>query len=207
MLSFVHKLIGTVCLSCESYSEKSALCSNCLNNLDRCGKFSKKPEPNWRTGFAGFHYSGPVVDLIYSLKYKKGSGLISFIANQMKAIVSEVERPDIVVPVPLAKYKLLKRGYNQSYEFAKECSKIIQSRATANVLECSKTMELVGRSRVERAFDVKGIYKMKNQEKVRGKNVLLVDDVMTTGATLSECTKVLKKAGAKYVDILVIAKA
>jgi ComF family protein len=114
---------------------------------------------------------------------------------------------DVIIPIPLHKLRLLKRKYNQSAILASELSKMtniksdyksfVKIRSTQPQSECS------GKKRIT---NIKNAFTVKNPENIKGKRILLIDDVYTTGSTLRECAKVLKKAGAKSVDALTIAK-
>lgn len=114
---------------------------------------------------------------------------------------------DLIMPVPLSYRRLLRRGYNQSAVLARLLSK--QTGIKADVLTLKKTKHTVPQSSLlgkARLKNVKNVFKLQNEEKVKGKRILLIDDVLTTGATLNECAKVLKKAGALSVDTLTVAR-
>ena len=113
---------------------------------------------------------------------------------------------DVIIPVPLHYLRLLKRKYNQSAILADELSRITNIEADYHSLVKTKTTqpqaECSGR---ERVTNIKNAFVVKNNN-IKGKRVLLIDDVFTTGSTLRECAKVLKKAGAVSVDALTVAK-
>lgn len=114
---------------------------------------------------------------------------------------------DLIIPIPLHHLRLFKRKYNQSAILSAELSKLtniktdyksfIKIRSTQPQSECS------GKKRIT---NIKNAFIVKFPENIKGKRILLIDDVYTTGSTLRECAKVLKKAGAKSVDALTIAK-
>ena len=114
---------------------------------------------------------------------------------------------DLIMPVPLSYRRLLRRGYNQSALLARLLSK--QTHIEADVFNLKKTKHtkpqssLLGNARLK---NVKNVFEVKNKDKVKGKRIVLIDDVLTTGATLAECAKVLLKAGAKSVDTLTVAR-
>lgn len=113
----------------------------------------------------------------------------------------------ILIPVPLEKKKLNQRGFNQSEEIAKKLSEISGAPLIADCLIKIKTtppqMKLSGKEREE---NLKNAFLCKNSELVRGKKIFLIDDVYTTGTTIEECAKVLKKAGAKEIWGIVVAR-
>lgn len=114
---------------------------------------------------------------------------------------------DIIIPVPISKKRFKKRGYNQSFLIAKEIAKNFTIKLEEDVL--IKTQNNIAQSTLnkkEREQNVKNAYKIINMEKIKNKNILLIDDIFTTGATVNECSKILKLGQAKKVDILTIAK-
>jgi ComF family protein len=122
------------------------------------------------------------------------------------------KKPDfsnfVLVPVPLSKKKLKWRGFNQAEEIAKELANFLKIPLISDCLiKTKETKDQVELSEKERKENVKGAFYIKNKEKIAGKNVLLVDDVFTTGATMEEAAKVLKEAGSEKIVGVVVAKA
>ncbi len=114
---------------------------------------------------------------------------------------------DLIVPVPLSYQRLFKRRYNQSALLAKELSKLVCVPVDLNCLKKVKnTKPQSSLSEKQRLKNLKNAFEIKDKFSVCDKRIVLVDDVMTTGATLFECAKVLIKAGAKSVDTLTIAR-
>ena len=123
---------------------------------------------------------------------------------------------DLIVPVPLHGKKLRRRGFNPSFLLVKDWMRIAEFLhvkipdipIAINVLERKRWTEpQTGLGRKERLANVKNAFNMKNGMKIKGKRILLVDDVYTTGATVNECAKVLLKGGAGQVDVLTLARA
>ena len=112
-----------------------------------------------------------------------------------------------MVPIPLTKKKLKQRGFNQSEEIVKELSESLKifflDDCILKIKETSPQIELSGKAREE---NIKGAFLVKNNEKIKNKKILLVDDVYTTGSTMEEVSKVLKESGAKEVWGLVVAR-
>lgn len=132
---------------------------------------------------------------------------IKRLAKPLSGLLMELDIPDsdVIIPVPMTKSSLLKRGFNQSLLIAKEVSIIKGIPLDIDSLQKAKeTLPQVGLRAEERVKNLKNVFSLKGD--LRGKRVLLVDDVMTTGATLRECSKTLLKAGAIEVKGLVLAR-
>jgi ComF family protein len=123
---------------------------------------------------------------------------------------------DLIVPVPLHVKKLRMRGFNPSFLLVKDWERIAKYLhvelpdipVDINVLDRKKWTEpQTGLGRKERLANIKNAFHLKNDSKITGKRILLVDDVYTTGATANECAKVLLKGGAEHVDVLTLARA
>ena len=125
-----------------------------------------------------------------------------------KNICAFLKNFDLIIPVPMFKTKKLKRGYNQTELLGKNLSKKLGLEYLEDVLvkiKENRTQSLVLKN--ERKQNVKNVFKIKNPFYIKNKKIILVDDIYTTGATIDECTKLLKKSGVKEILVLVIAKA
>jgi ComF family protein len=154
-------------------------------------------------------YEGLLRKAIHSFKYDKKSML----ANPLGKLLSEYgsrllnkEEYNLIIPVPLHPQRLRQRGFNQSLMLAKKISEAWHVKVCAECLKRIKwtipqTMLPVN----ERQINVKGAFSCSDSA-VRGKKVLLVDDVYTSGSTVNECAKVLKKHGVLQVDVLILAR-
>lgn len=113
-----------------------------------------------------------------------------------------------MVPVPLHYTRLIMRRYNQSALLAKELSRLCGVPADMFSLIKNKATKPQARfsNRNSRIKNIKGVFMVKNAEKIKDKRIVLIDDVFTTGSTARECAKVLLAAGAKSVDVLTVAK-
>ena len=113
----------------------------------------------------------------------------------------------VVLPVPLHPKRLRERDFNQSLILAKEISKAVGIPLIIDNLQRIRwtrpQIELKGE---ERLINVKGAFALKNHKAIEGKSILLIDDVYTTGATVRECSKILKKAGVEKVYVLTLAR-
>jgi ComF family protein len=119
----------------------------------------------------------------------------------------EIWQNAVLIPVPLEKRKSNQRGYNQSEELAKELAKVLKIPVLTDVLiKVRKTLPQMELSREEREKNLESAFQIKNPEKISGKKIFLVDDVYTTGSTMDQCAKVLKKSAVKHVWGIVIAR-
>ena len=195
----LHFISGAICQKCGKplpYKE-AQVCASCL----------KKP-PIYNRAISILKYNETSKALILPFKHADNIELTPLLSQWMsrkgKDLILEC---DCIIPVPLHITRLFKRKYNQSALLAKSLSKIYKKEYLPSVLVRSKRTESQGHmSSTQRKQNIKNAFKIQNADRIKGKKVLLIDDVMTTGATINECTKVLLKAGAKSVSILTLAR-
>lgn len=174
-------------------------------------KFYGKIELEYASAFVYFNKKGIVQEIIHNLKYKGQQEIGTVLGNWYVEDLKELnlENPfDIIIPVPLHKRKFRERGYNQVATFGKALSKGLNITYDDRVLyrkKYSKTQSkknLLGRSEnIENIFDVL------STEKHQNKHLLLVDDVLTTGATLEACSRALLKIPGIKISIVCMAMA
>lgn len=229
--SFAEKIrawfskIGYTCDACgmEVFDyPKARLCEACENSLcknerKRCGKCGratvadgmclscKKKPPAFTKGLSPFVYENLTAILIN--RFKNGERhLAYFFAERMAEILQmqNLEKENaLIVAVPLTEDRELERGYNQAEELAKIVGERLNVAFDREILlKTRDTSAQKKLSRTERQENVKGAYHVRKRKAVHDKTVILVDDIMTTGATGSECARVLKNAGAKEVIFL-----
>ena len=215
-------LLPRDCFLCDATSNGEFLCPACEASLPRlaaqrcplcalptphsatCGSCLKSP-PNYDATRAAFMYDFPVDVLIQSLKYQRRLASTNYLAQQLIALASGC-MPDIIIPVPLAPARLAIRGFNQSIELARPLAKYLKlSLARSAVVRCRDTAPQVSLPRKERAKNIRHAFECCAD--LSGKSVWVVDDVMTTGATLNELARILKLQGASRVENLVVARA
>jgi ComF family protein len=123
--------------------------------------------------------------------------------------VVRFEAPDVIVPVPLSKKRFIERGFNQAQEIAHLAGRTFKAQVVTDVLirHTHTPMHRAGMDRKARELTVKNAFKIADGQNITGKSVLLVDDVMTSGSTVSHCAKALKKNGARAVTVFTIARA
>ena len=153
-----------------------------------------------------FRYAQPVSRLIKKAKYENGKYIIDYFAKKLTFLyLSNYFRSEVVCCVPMSKKRLKKRKYNQSEILAKKVSEKI-SVPFSDCIEKTKETERQARlGRKDRLKNLIDTFKVIDKKAVRGKNVLLIDDVSTTGATGEAVAQKLKKAGALRVHLLTVA--
>lgn len=183
-----------------------------------CGRCIEKP-PHYRMARAAGVYEDAVKAMVLQLKYKgktRMAPLLSGILYRTYLSFWKKGDVDIIVPVPLHLRRLRKRGFNQSFLLVKEwpgTGKANQQKPGRLKIETDllkrtrQTPPQTGLSRKQRARNVQKAFALNPNMDVKGKWVLLVDDVLTTGATVNECARILVGNGAKRVDVLTLARA
>lgn len=203
----VHFLDEPCCYACgfpfdfqSASSVESAL-------LDVCGRCAARP-PSYDRARAAFVYNDASRALVLRFKHGGDTEGVAMFARQMqRAGRRQIEGADMLVPVPLHPRRLIKRRFNQSALLARALSKYTGLPVeTDALLRHRHTPSQGGQSFVGRRRNVSGAFKVKDAARIKGQTVLLVDDVMTTGATLEACAHTLKRAGAKQVDALVLSR-
>ncbi|MBF4517192.1 ComF family protein [Flavobacterium sp. ANB] len=203
-------------------SNETILCTNCRHEMpltqyhldtknEAVKKFYGKIEIEYVSAFLYFNKKGIVQELIHNLKYKGleevGTVLGNWYVEDLKEL--KLETPfDIIIPVPLHKRKFKERGYNQVTTFGKALAEGLNITYDASILyrkKYSKTQSkknLLGRSEnIENIFDVI------STEENQNKHFLIVDDVLTTGATLEACSRALLKIPGTKISIVCMAMA
>ncbi len=132
--------------------------------------------------------------------------LAKFLEKEYLLIKDKIKPVDFIIPIPLSKERFKKRGYNQSELLACELSQLIDIPTNTEIVERIKNTETQTKlSFVERQENLNGAFKVTSRAKVKNKSFILIDDVLTTGSTVSHCAEVLKRAGAKAVYVLTVA--
>ena len=208
-LAQIVPLEGTLCSICGEKifgqhfaTDAGPLCGAC-----------RLAAPRFRKAAAFGAYEGALRDLIHIFKYQGVRSAAPLLGRLLKQGVSriEIEEPLLVVPVPLWPGKRRTRGFNQAEEigraFWRSCaSNSIQLYKTL-LVRTRDTASQTGLTRRQRQANLRGAFAVVKPQRLRGKSILLVDDVMTTGATAGECSRVLLRAGAKQVYVATVARA
>jgi ComF family protein len=155
------------------------------------------------------HYSGAMRTLVHQLKYADRHDARTLLGRWLAEAGRELlPGTDLIVPVPLSRLRLLQRQFNQAAVLAGELSR--QTCIPTDPLLLARirsTKSQVGMTRDQRRRNVAGAFAVLAQRRpqLRGRNLLLIDDVITTGATVDACARILKRAGAARVDVLALA--
>ena len=151
---------------------------------------------------------GPVRRLVHRLKYSDRAELARPMAAWMARAGAElIADADVLAPVPLHPLRLWTRRYNQAAALAREIGRVADKPVDLGLLSRVKpTRSQVGLSRAQRAENVQGAFRARLGAEIRGRRILIVDDVLTSGATLNAASRVLLRAGAAEVDVLVFAR-
>jgi len=154
-------------------------------------------------------YSFPADQLVRALKFHRQLAEGRVLSDLLcECVIAEgLTLPDMLVPVPLHNLRMIKRGFNQAVELGNYASKVLGVPLLATGLRRKRhTKAQSGLSRKQRRSNVGGAFYWRGRRKP-GSHVAIIDDVMTTGTTVSECAGVLKKAGAQRVDVWVPTRA
>ncbi len=157
-----------------------------------------------------FSKEGGVQNLLHELKYKGKTEIGFFLGETLgkKLAESDLAKPDVIVALPLFWKKEKQRGYNQSKYFAEGLSAALQIPVASNAVERIRDSESQTRkNRFDRIENVEHIFQLKENHQMDNKHVLLVDDVLTTGATIEACADALLKANNIKLSLATIAVA
>ncbi len=215
------------CAICRSW-DRSALCRDCIrrhavprprcalcaievpSQIVVCGACLKSP-PVFAASLAAVAYEPPWDRLVARFKFNDGLDLSGALADRLLAAWRLGGRPlpDLVLPVPLAAARLRERGYNQAWELARRVARGLRVPADARLLQRSRdTAHQLDLPLPRRAANVRGafIVDARRAHRLAGRRLALVDDVMTTGATLDEAARTLLRGGAAAVEAWVVAR-
>ncbi|MBV9970310.1 MAG: ComF family protein [Xanthobacteraceae bacterium] len=164
--------------------------------------------PSYGRARAAVRFDEVARDLVHALKYGDRLDLATTMGGWMARAGRElVAEADALVPVPLHWRRLWARRFNQAAALAEAISRETGVPVCHALKRVKATPQQVGLTRSERAANVQGAFRVPDRDAtVRGRRLLLVDDVLTSGATLDTCTRVLLRAGARSVDVLVFAR-
>lgn len=211
--SLLHLIYPAFCIHCEELlppsgivlcngcstllemfdpDERCARCFNIVSANDQCGHCAKKSSLFYKTG-AVFPYMGPAASIIKKMKY----GNQSYLAKGAGAfIITQFERmdwviPDAIVPVPISFFHWLDRGFNQSFLLAKELAAALQVPVWNALRRSGPSLSQAGLTLEQRKLLAKKQFKLKRNYPIADKNILLIDDVITSGSTLNRCAEAL----------------
>ena len=216
MFKFIEKILDLifppVCGICNK-KINTYLCEKCekeINKITCVGK-NKYKDKYFSTHMYLFRYEGIIRSKIISYKFDDKPYLYKtfceiFVKN--KKVCEFIKNYDIIISVPMYKKKKNQRGYNQSELIAKETAKKVENIEYRNdiLIKIRNTAKQSSLNKEQRKENLKNAYVVNNNEYILNKNILIFDDIYTTGSTANECAKTLIEAGAKDVGILTIAR-
>lgn len=196
---------GPVCPSCGiPFRSKTSLL---YSPTHRCGECRKR-RPKFDQAVSVARYEGVLKEAILRFKYHQQANLAHPFADLILKGINHEFKVDHLIPVPLHARRLKERQYNQALLLSDALGRQIQSSVIPDGLErIRETSSQAGLPINERRRNVRGAFRVRQSFFIKNRRILLVDDVMTTGATVNECAQTLKKAGAKSVSVLTVARA
>lgn len=210
MLNLIYPPVCGIC----GKINKKYLCKRCeislkpytINKIVSC---ENNPKIYYNYQIKILKYDGIIRSKIIEYKFKEKAYLYKtlekIILNEKK-IYSFLKKYDIIIPIPLYRKRKWERGYNQTELIAKELAKdlklTLESKILKKIRDTKKQSTL---TKTERTKNVKGAFDLNDIAKLKDKKVILFDDIYTTGSTLNECSKLLRKAEVKEISILTIA--
>ncbi len=221
--NLVELFFPEYCLACSETLVKgeSLVCTTCCYALPQttyhqepsdnlvAQKFYGKVPITYAIARYRFQKSGKVQAILHSLKYKNKPMIGKIIGKRYGVILKQAnleKKFDLVVPVPLHRSRLRQRGYNQSDYFAQGLAEGLNIPWSNKCLQRTRaTSTQTAKNQLERLRNVEGAFFVLDDTLVRGKHLLLVDDVVTTGATLEACSMELLAAGSKEISVATIA--
>ena len=209
ILNFIYP---NVCGICNKIS-KEDICIKCMAKLK--GKKECKKHIYLSKSYIYHMYIFPYDDFIRKniIQYKFGDqayrykSFVKFMLKDKK-ICGFFKKYDIIIPVPISKERKIERGYNQSELIVKELVKALKNiDIGTNILyKIRNTPAQSSLNQEQRRYNLKDAYEVRNFEKIKNKKILLFDDIYTTGSTVEECSKVLKRAGAYEIRCINTSK-
>lgn len=219
-VSFFEKLIRLLfpakCMVCNTVlmeDARSYLCNTCKTDLERYGGgFRKSDGLSYIDGiFAAFRYHGGIETAIQAFKYKNHPRLsetISMLLCEELEKHGGVPEADYIIPVPMHPGKKRRRGYNQSELIAGHLGEYLNMEVRTDIIRKIRHTRPQSRlKRLDRLRNLKGAFSAVPGTNVEGKDIILVDDVLTTGTTMNTCAKILREKGAVHIYGIVVAIA
>src|ERR1700756_60838 len=224
LLDVASLVYPRVCSGCHKslFKHEEFICNNCYVSLPKTNYHLQKDNPiekiffgradvKTASSFLLFQKKGSVQKMMHALKYKNKPEVAHLLGKWYAQDLKNNDTfssVDYIIPVPLHKKRLQKRGYNQSEYFAKGLSEVLNISVATNILNKSKYTETqTHKSREERAENISTSFHLQNTQIIQGKHILLVDDVITTGATTEACILKLQENTNASISVASIAYA
>lgn len=200
---------GLCCAACSAdlvllSAQHCPICALPTRDGEICGRCLSFP-PRFEHTVAAFSYDFPVNELIRALKFRESLILVNFLSD---ALVRRIEiRPDAVVAMPLHTLRIRERGFNQSQLLAQRISRSLAIPLLTGLIQrVRNTPPQTSLPWKERDKNIRHAFAITNKTRIAGKHIAIVDDVMTTGASVDELAGELKLAGACKVSVWVVAR-
>ncbi|RCW93863.1 ComF family protein [Winogradskyella arenosi] len=224
MKNLLNLFFPRVCEACNLVlsDNEVVLCTACRHHLPITNFHFEAPEAVKKTLYgrvklesatALLHFSkkGPIQQLLHNLKYRGHEDIGLFFGQWLGAELASIDaykQIDVVIPVPLYKAKLRKRGYNQVAKFSQEIAAALNAEYNDSVLIKVKSAKTqVFKGRIKRWKDDGSLFAIAENTSLRGKHILLVDDIITTGATIESCAIVLSQIADIKLSLATLAIA
>lgn len=199
------------CGFCDTLIKNNYVCEKCKKNLESIftnGKIVKVKGKYFEILISSYFYTGIIRKRLMDFKFKNKKFLYKSLSEKLLENVQELATEiDGIIAVPISVNRYFERGYNQSKLIAKYISenlnKPLYNYTLIKVKNNLKQSEIDMKTRL---CNVSNVYKVFNKKVIYGKKILLIDDIYTTGATVNECSRVLKQNGAKQIIVATIAK-
>lgn len=207
------------CIFCKSildfYSleKKEFTCNNCKKKLEYIRgviNIQKASNKHFDYFICAYSYEKIIRKLLLDFKFYNKKHLCYFLASDLSKILGEfhLEKVDYISYVPISFYRYINRGYNQSELIAKCISRSLGVPLLKYCLVKIKNNKAQSTLNIsKRKSNVNGVYKVLFKKAIKGKSIILVDDIYTTGSTVNECSRILKDAGAKSIIVATVARA
>lgn len=189
----IIQIKAQICPECQRLSENGKFCKKCAKKFDLSGII-----------VAAYFEEGPIREMVHNFKYNHVLELKKELTDLLNKAVNQ--EFDLITFTPLHHRRLAERGFNQSEVLAQELSKRVKIPCESLLIKTKYTKRQVGLSGSKRRKNLTNVFKVKSNQDIVGKKILIIDDITTTGTTLNECAKALKSAGAKEVWGMVVAR-
>ncbi len=223
LTDFLNLIFPASCLACRKTLLKNEehICTHCRYDLPRTNyhllenqevkqRFIGRVKLDFASSYLFFRKGGGVQAMLHALKYNGNEEIGKILGNWYGEELKKANHHwDMILPVPLHPSKLLKRGYNQTDSFAEGLAGSLETKwERNNLIRLKATVSQTKKSnRVERWQNVDSIFGIKEPQKLKGQKILLVDDILTTGATLEACSQTILETACQSVSIATIALA
>jgi ComF family protein len=222
--SFIDLIFPRVCAGCEQplQLKEEQICTDCRFELPitnshlepdskLINKFAGKVKLEHSLAYLKFSKGSKVQKIMHDLKYRGNQEVGEMLGRWYGAELREngfSDKFDLILPVPIHKKRLIIRGYNQSDSLAKGLAESLNIEWSSNVMKRGiETETQVRKSRLERYENMQDVFFVDKPEGLSERKIVLVDDTLTTGATLESCVLALNDVGAKNISIIAIAAA